>query len=146
MGLVAVGPDRKDVVVSIYLAWALKHTLVGSVPLWDYLDPLRYEPGECRGWFSCNPAIGLALADDPRFRRGVNLFFHPGYPVSYREKAVPGVQVSLDRGATRAEVDIDFISGAFPVGLWNGHLGFGNSVVSGHMAAYLRKWGRLRLK
>ena len=58
-----------------------------------------------------------------------NRIFHRGYPLSYRSRGRPSIQVSLTRDATRADIDVDYRSSIFPVFLMNGHLRASNSDV-----------------
>ena len=58
------------------------------------------------------------------FKRGVdNAIYHQGYPINYREqRGAPSIQVSIALDGRQADVDVDYRSSSFPVGLFNGHL------------------------
>jgi hypothetical protein len=66
-----------------------------------------------------------------QFKRGVdNFVYHKGYPLNYRQQGgAPSIQVSVALDARRADIDVDYRSSAFPVGLFNGHLTAANSDV-----------------
>jgi hypothetical protein len=65
------------------------------------------------------------------FTRGIdNTVYHKGYPINYRERGgTPSIQVSLAMDGRLADIDVDYRSSSFPVGLFNGHLSVANSDV-----------------
>ena len=58
-----------------------------------------------------------------------NTHYHIGYPLNYREDGTPSVQFSMVPDGTRADIDVDYRSSAFPKALIDGHLTAGNSDV-----------------
>ncbi len=59
-----------------------------------------------------------------------NTVYHRGYPISYRQQGgTPSIQISVALDGRRADVDVDYRSSSFPVGLFNGHLTASNSDV-----------------
>ncbi len=63
-------------------------------------------------------------------RGGDNTIFHKGYPINYRQQGgVPSIQFSVSGDEKRADIDVDYRSSKFPVGLFNGHLSSSNSDV-----------------
>jgi hypothetical protein len=66
-----------------------------------------------------------------QFERGVdNFVYHKGYPLNYRQQGgVPSIQFSVALDGRRADIDVDYRSSNFPVGLFNGHLTDSNSDV-----------------
>lgn len=61
-------------------------------------------------------------------RTGDNTTFHRGYPISFRgNSGTPSIQFSMTRDRRFADVDVDYRSSRFPVGLINGHLTASNS-------------------
>jgi hypothetical protein len=59
-----------------------------------------------------------------------NTVYHKGYPISYRQQGgTPSIQVSIALDGRRADIDVDYRSSSFPVGLFNGHLSSSNSDV-----------------
>lgn len=124
------------------LEWALKHTRVlKGLTVWDLFDDVEYfKEDPDRIWVHL-PQIGYELLDrSPLFKRGRNFFFHPGYPISYREKAHPSIQISVSEDLQRAEIDIDFRKSWFPACLFNGHLTKSNSLIAKNMKAYHERW------
>lgn len=71
------------------------------------------------------------LTNSQQFRRDRdNSVFHYGYPVNLRQgNGYPSIQVSMSRDHSRADIDVDYRSSGFPVGLFNGHLSAANSDV-----------------
>ena len=65
------------------------------------------------------------------FKRGVdNSIYHKGYPLNYREqRGTPSIQFSIALDGRQADIDVDYRSSMFPVGLLNGHLSSANSDV-----------------
>jgi hypothetical protein len=65
------------------------------------------------------------------FKRGIdNTVYHKGYPINYREqRGTPSIQVSVAMDGRLADIDVDYRSSSFPVGLFNGHLSAANSDV-----------------
>ena len=63
-------------------------------------------------------------------RRADNSVFHKGYPINYRQQGgSPSIQVSIATDWRRADIDVDYRSSGFPIGLFNGHLTSANSDV-----------------
>lgn len=59
-----------------------------------------------------------------------NSVYHKGYPTNYRERSgVPSIQFSVALDGRRTDIDVDYRSSSFPVGLFNGHLTASNSDV-----------------
>jgi hypothetical protein len=71
------------------------------------------------------------LTRSREFRQGAdNTIYHPGYPMSFRLRGgTPSIQVSISRDGLRGDIDVDYRSSAFPIGLFNGHLTSANSDV-----------------
>jgi hypothetical protein len=63
-------------------------------------------------------------------RHADNTVYHKGYPINYRaEGGTPSIQISVALDQRRADIDVDYRSSSFPVGLFNGHLTAANSDV-----------------
>ena len=77
------------------------------------------------------PGAVSNLARSRQFKRGAdNAIFHKGYPTNYRgQGGIPSVQISIALDGRRADIDVDYRSSSFPVGLFNGHLSSSNSDV-----------------
>ena len=57
-----------------------------------------------------------------------NTIYHKGYPICFRSTGgTPSIQISLTRDESRADIDVDYRSSKFPIGLVNGHLTASNS-------------------
>jgi hypothetical protein len=69
------------------------------------------------------------LTRSKEFRRTAdNTVYHKGYPICFRSTGgTPSIQISLTRDQTRADIDVDYRSSRFPIGLVNGHLTASNS-------------------
>jgi hypothetical protein len=69
------------------------------------------------------------LTKSREFRRTAdNTTFHRGYPISFRgNNGAPSIQFSMTRDRRFADIDVDYRSSRFPVGLINGHLTASNS-------------------
>ena len=69
------------------------------------------------------------LARSQQFHRGAdNTVYHKGYPISYRGRGgSPSIQVSVALDRRQADIDVDYRTSMFPVGLFNGHLAASNS-------------------
>jgi hypothetical protein len=84
------------------------------------------------------------LEKSREFERGVdNTVYHRGYPISYRQQGgTPSIQVSIATDLRRADIDVDYRSSAFPVGLFNGHLAASNSDVraGGNYDRHASRW------
>jgi hypothetical protein len=79
-------------------------------------------------------------------RKGDNSVFHHGYPLNYRQGGGdPSIQISMSRGAARADIDVDYRSSRFPAGLFNGHLTAANSDIraGNNYRGHLRRWNGL---
>jgi hypothetical protein len=76
------------------------------------------------------PDAVQTLGRSQEFKRHAdNSVYHKGYPMNYRAGGVPSIQVSIARDGRRADIDVDYRSSSFPVGLFNGHLTSSNSDV-----------------
>jgi hypothetical protein len=87
-------------------------------------------------------AIDL-LDRSQQFRRGAdNSVYHKGYPINYRALGVPSIQISIALDKRRADIDVDYRSSSFPVGLFNGHLTASNSDVraGSNYDRHLNQW------
>ena len=84
------------------------------------------------------------LKRSQQFKRSQdNAVFHQGYPTNYREQGgIPSVQISIALDGRRADVDVDYRSPTFPIGLFNGHLSSSNSDVraGNNYDRHLDKW------
>lgn len=71
------------------------------------------------------------LARSQQFQRSAdNTIFHKGYPINYRGRnGPPSIQVSAAVDRRHADIDVDYRSSSFPMGLFNGHLTASNSDV-----------------
>lgn len=69
------------------------------------------------------------LTESREFRRAAdNTTFHRGYPISFRgNSGTPSIQFSMSRDRRHGDIDVDYRSSRFPVGLINGHLTASNS-------------------
>ena len=74
-------------------------------------------------------AIDLLEQSKEFERKGDNTVFHKGYPICYRSRGRPSIQVSIARDGSIADIDVDYRSSTFPVVLVNGHLASSNSDV-----------------
>lgn len=87
------------------------------------------------------------LARSQQFKRGVdNSIYHKGYPTNYREQSgVPSIQFSVALDGRRADIDVDYRSASFPVGLFNGHLTSSNSDVraGNNYDRHVNRWSGL---
>ncbi len=87
------------------------------------------------------------LARSKEFKRGVdNAVYHKGYPASYREQSgIPSIQFSVALDGRRADIDVDYRSPSFPVGLFNGHLTSSNSDVraGNNYDKHVNRWSGL---
>ncbi len=74
-----------------------------------------------------------------------NTTYHKGYPICYRTKGTPSIQISLTRDAERADIDVDYRSSGF-TGLLNGHLTAANSDVRAgdNDARHNKQWSGLQ--
>ncbi len=63
-------------------------------------------------------------------RESDNSVYHKGYPINYRQQdGAPSIQISIALDGRRADIDVDYRSSSFPIGLFNGHLTSANSDV-----------------
>ena len=111
-------------------------SLGDALAIVEHVDFVRGEvagaPGDhqFRMYVRLVPSAVQTLGQSQEFKRGVdNSVYHKGYPVNYRAGGVPSVQVSIARDGRRADIDVDYRSASFPVGLFNGHLTSSNSDV-----------------
>lgn len=78
------------------------------------------------------------------FKRGRdNSRYHKGYPRNYRQVgSAPTLQFSITKDGGRADIDVDYRSGSFPAGLFNGHLTVSNSDVRapGNYFTHVLRW------
>jgi hypothetical protein len=74
-----------------------------------------------------------------------NTTYHKGYPICYRTRGTPSIQISLTRDAERADIDVDYRSSGF-TGLLNGHLSASNSDVRAgdNDARHNKQWSGLQ--
>jgi hypothetical protein len=65
------------------------------------------------------------------FKRGADTsVYHKGYPINYRQQGgAPSIQISIASDGRRSDIDVDYRSSSFPMGLFNGHLSSANSDV-----------------
>ena len=87
----------------------------------------------------------LSMLDRSReFRRAAdNTVYHRGYPINYRQRGGnPSIQVSIALDRRRADVDVDYRAGFFPVSIFNGHLTTANSDVraGGNYDRHANRW------
>lgn len=84
-----------------------------------------------RIYIELKPGAMDLLSKSREFSRGPdNTVFHKGYPICFRSKPfVPSIQVSIARDGKAADIDVDYRSSKFPIGLVNGHLTASNSDV-----------------
>jgi hypothetical protein len=84
-----------------------------------------------RMYVQLKPGTKELLAKSREFQQGPdNTVFHKGYPICFRSKpSAPSIQVSISRDERFADIDVDYRSSTFPVGLVNGHLTASNSDV-----------------
>ena len=91
-----------------------------------------------------SPDAVTTLKKSQQFKRSQdNAVFHQGYPTNYREQGgIPSVQISIGLDGRRADIDVDYRSPTFPVGLFNGHLTSSNSDVraGNNYDRHLDKW------
>ena len=87
------------------------------------------------------------LARSKEFKRGIdNAVYHKGYPNSYREQSgIPSIQFSVALDGRRADIDVDYRSSSFPVGLFNGHMTSSNSDVraGNNYDKHVNRWSGL---
>jgi hypothetical protein len=76
------------------------------------------------------------------FRDRDNTIYHRGFPLNYRQDGTPSIQVSMAKDGRHADIDVDYRSSKFPVGLFNGHLTEANSDVraGNNMQVHLQRW------
>ena len=87
----------------------------------------------------------LSMLDRSReFRRAAdNTVYHRGYPINYRQRGgTPSIQISIALDRRRADVDVDYRAGFFPVSMFNGHLTTANSDVraGGNYDRHANRW------
>jgi hypothetical protein len=112
-------------------------SLGDALALVEEVDSVRGEvagaPGDrqFRMYVRLVPGAPDTLARSQQFKRGAdNAIYHKGYPTNYREQSgVPSIQFSIALDGRRADIDVDYRSSSFPVGLFNGHLTSSNSDV-----------------
>ena len=87
------------------------------------------------------------LARSKEFKRGIdNAVYHKGYPASYREQGgIPSIQFSVALDGRRADIDVDYRSSSFPVGLFNGHMTSSNSDIraGNNYDKHVNRWSGL---
>ncbi len=90
------------------------------------------------------PEAVTTLKRSRQFKRSPdNAVFHQGYPTNYRQQGgIPSVQISVALDSRRADIDVDYRSPMFPIGLFNGHLSSTNSDVraGNNYDRHLGKW------
>lgn len=112
-------------------------SLGDALAIVGHVDTIRGEvtgaPGDrqFRMYVRLVPNAVETLARSQEFKRGVdNSVYHKGYPMNYRgQGGPPSVQVSIAPDGRHADIDVDYRSSFFPVGLFNGHLSSSNSDV-----------------
>jgi hypothetical protein len=103
----------------------------------DHVDTIRGEVAGASGDQQFRMYVRLVrdavqtLGRSREFKRGAdNSVYHKGYPMNYREQGgLPSVQVSVALDGRHADIDVDYRSSSFPLGLFNGHLTASNSDV-----------------
>lgn len=113
------------------------NSLGPAIQIVDKVDRLAGKisgaPGDqqFRIYVELKPGVIDLLAKSREFSRSAdNTVFHKGYPICFRSKpTVPSIQVSIARDGKSADIDVDYRSSKFPVGLVNGHLTASNSDV-----------------
>jgi hypothetical protein len=106
---------------------------------------IKGEPGDrqFRIYAVLKPGAVALLDQSVQFRRGPdNTVYHRGYPLNYRMRGIPSIQISIARDGKRADVDVDYRSSGFPAGLFNGHLTSANSDVrvGDNYSRHSRRW------
>lgn len=100
-----------------------------------------------RIYVTLRPSAIQILDESTQFtRKGDNTVFHYGYPVNMRQSGgFPSIQVSSSRDGKRADIDVDYRSAGFPVGLVNGHLTAANSDVraGSNYGRHNKRWSGL---
>lgn len=125
-------------------------SLGDALALVERLESVRGEVTGARGdrqfrmYVRLKPGALDTLERSQQFRRGLdNSVYHKGYPINYRgQGGVPSVQFSVSRDGRRADIDVDYRSSSFPVGLFNGHLTSSNSDVraGNNYDRHLNRW------
>jgi hypothetical protein len=88
-------------------------------------------------------ALEKLKASSEFFRDRDNTVYHHGYPLNYRQDGgAPSIQVSVAKDTRHADIDVDYRSAKFPMGLVNGHLTAANSDVraGGNTQKHLQRW------
>jgi hypothetical protein len=124
--------------------------LGSAIQIIDKLDTVHGAIPGTRGdeqfriYVELKPGALDLLAKSREFRRMEdNTIFHKGYPICYRSRPpVPSVQVSATRDQTRADLDVDYKSSSFPIGLVDGHLTASNSDVraGSNYSTHIHRW------
>lgn len=112
-------------------------SLGDALAIVEHVDTLRGEVADAPGdrqfrmYVRLVPDAVHTLGRSQEFKRGAdNAVYHKGYPMNYREQGgVPSVQVSIALDGRHADIDVDYRSSSFPLGLFNGHLTASNSDV-----------------
>jgi len=88
------------------------------------------------------------LQRSTEFRRAAdNSIYHKGYPTNYRgQGGAPSIQISIALDKRRADIDVDYRSSSFPVGLFNGHLTASNSDIraGNNFDRHINRWAGLQ--
>jgi hypothetical protein len=128
------------------ITYALERTTLtddSGQPLGDALDLVEHVEstrGELTGasgdrqfrmYAVLTPTALDTLGRSKEFERiADNTVYHKGYPINYRQQGgAPSIQISVALDRRRADIDVDYRSSSFPVGLFNGHLTSANSDV-----------------
>lgn len=86
----------------------------------------------------------LQILDESReFRRNWdNKIYHRGYPINYRQRGTPAIQISCSRDGKRADIDVDYRSSKFPKVVLNGHFLSTNSDVraGNNYKRHVKRW------
>src|SRR5262245_8787790 len=125
-----------------------------ALALVSEVDAVRGEvpgaPGDhqFRMYVRLTPDAVNTLQRCTEFRRAAdNSIYHKGYPINYRgQGGAPSIQISIALDKRRADIDVDYRSSSFPVGLFNGHLTSSNSDVraGNNFDRHLNRWSGLR--
>lgn len=108
--------------------------------------------GEVRGasgdrqfriYAALRPGAVDLLRQSREFRQGPdNTVYHKGFPLNFRQEGMPSIQFSISADERHADIDVDYRSARFPVGLFNGHLTSANSDIriGGNYPRHLQRW------
>ena len=136
--------------MTIQLTDAQSASLGDALALVERVESVRGEVDgaasdrQFRLYVRLSPDAVTTLKKSQQFKRSPdNAVFHQGYPTNYREQGgIPSVQISIGLDGRRADIDVDYRSPTFPIGLFNGHLSSSNSDVraGNNYDRHLDKW------